>query len=181
MWKAWAHPLWPGGEVWFRHYMWSQPRIKCANSRCCILGCVRCLFFFPLVLVAFFVAVLQEQSCCFFLLPSACLALGQLLGVSAGDFRGLQERRVWWWKEKKKKRGRGPAVALQAPRCLSSTPAALEHSKEKKGFPTRCWIPFVWFMVEESLWKVGFVCHLCIWILAFCAVLEQSQYYMTYI
>lgn len=181
MWKAWAHPLWLGGEVWFRHYMLSQPRIKCANSRCCILGCVRCLFFFPLVLVAFFVAVLQEQSCCFFLLPSACLALGQLLGVSAGDFRGLQERRVWWWKEKKKKRGRGPAVALQAPRCLSSTPAALEHSEEKKGFPTRCWIPFVWFMVEESLWKVGFVCHLCIWILAFCAVLEQSQYYMTYI
>lgn len=117
----------------------------------------------------------------FFLLPSACLALGQLLGVSAGDFRGLQERRVWWWKEKKKKSGRGPAVALQAPRCLSSTPAALEHSEEKKGFPTRCWIPFVWFMVEESLWKVGFVCHLCIWILAFCAVLEQSQYYMTYI
>lgn len=143
--------------------------------------CEMFVFFFPLVLVAFFVAVLQEQSCFFFLLPSACLALGQLLGVSAGDFRGLQERRVWWWKEKKKKRGRGPAVALQAPRCLSSTPAALEHSEEKKGFPTRCWIPFVWFMVEESLWKVGFVCHLCIWILAFCAVLEQSQYYMTYI
>lgn len=72
-------------------------------------------------------------------------------------------------------------MALQAHRCLSSTPAALEHSEEKKGFPTRCLIPFVWFMVEESLWKVGFVCHLCIWILAFCAVLEQSQYYMTYI
>lgn len=139
------------------------------------------VFFSPLVVVAFFVAVIQEQSC-FFWLPSACLALGQLLGVSAGDFRGLQERRVCWWKEGgKKKRGRGPAVALQAHRCLSSTPAALEHSEEKKGFPTRCWIPFVRFMVEESLWKVGFVCHLCIWILAFCAVLEQSQYYVTYI
>lgn len=182
MWKAWAHPLWPGGEVWFRHYMLSQPRIKCANSRCCILGCVRCLFFFPPSLGCFLCSCASRAELfCFFLLPSACLALGQLLGVSAGDFRGLQERRVWWWKEKKKKRGRGPAVALQAPRCLSSTPAALEHSEEKKGFPTRCWIPFVWFMVEESLWKVGFVCHLCIWILAFCAVLEQSQYYMTYI
>lgn len=41
----------------------------------------------------------------FFRLPSACLALGQLLGVSAGDFRGLQERRVCWWKEKKKEGG----------------------------------------------------------------------------
>lgn len=182
MWKAWAHPLWPGGEVWFRHYMLSQPRIKCANSRCCILGCVRCLVFFPPRLGCFLCSCASRAELLFFfLLPSACLALGQLLGVSAGDFRGLQERRVWWWKEKKKKRGRGPAVALQAPRCLSSTPAALEHSEEKKGFPTRCWIPFVWFMVEESLWKVGFVCHLCIWILAFCAVLEQSQYYMTYI
>lgn len=146
------------------------------------IGLCEMFFFFPPRLGCFLCSCASRAELfCFFLLPSACLALGQLLGVSAGDFRGLQERRVWWWKEKKKKRGRGPAVALQAPRCLSSTPAALEHSEEKKGFPTRCWIPFVWFMVEESLWKVGFVCHLCIWILAFCAVLEQSQYYMTYI
>lgn len=148
------------------------------------IGLCEMFVFFPPRLGCFLCSCASRAElffCFFFLLPSACLALGQLLGVSAGDFRGLQERRVWWWKEKKKKRGRGPAVALQAPRCLSSTPAALEHSEEKKGFPTRCWIPFVWFMVEESLWKVGFVRHLCIWILAFCAVLEQSQYYMTYI
>lgn len=143
--------------------------------------CEMFVFFSPLVLVAFFVAVLQEQSCFFFYShlpawPSDSCSVCQLVtlgGSRRGEFDGGKKRR--------KKRGRGPAVALQAPRCLSSTPAALEHSEEKKGFPTRCWIPFVWFMVEESLWKVGFVCHLCIWILAFCAVLEQSQYYMTYI
>lgn len=146
--------------------------------------CEICFFFFFPPRLGCFLCSCASRAELFFWLPSACLALGQLLGVSAGDFRGLQERRVCWWKEKKKrkkKRGRGPAVALQAHRCLSSTPAALEHSEEKKGFPTRCWIPFVRFMVEESLWKVGFVCHLCIWILAFCAVLEQSQYYVTYI
>lgn len=144
--------------------------------------CEMFFFFFSLVLVAFFVAVLQEQSCFFFFYshlpawPSDSCSVCQLVtlgGSRRGEFDGGKKR--------KKKRGRGPAVALQAPRCLSSTPAALEHSEEKKGFPTRCWIPFVWFMVEESLWKVGFVCHLCIWILAFCAVLEQSQYYITYI
>lgn len=182
MWKAWAHPLWPGGEVWFRHYMWSQPRIKCANSRCCILGCVRCLVFFPPRLGCFLCSCASRAELLFFFYshlpawPSDSCSVCQLVtlgGSRRGEFDGGKKR--------KKKRGRGPAVALQAPRCLSSTPAALEHSEEKKGFPTRCWIPFVWFMVEESLWKVGFVCHLCIWILAFCAVLEQSQYYMTYI
>lgn len=83
--------------------MLSQPRIKCANSRCCILGCVRYVFF-PLVLVAFFVAVLQEQSC--FLdshlpaWPSDSCSVCQLVtsgGSRRGEFAG--------GKKKKKKEG----------------------------------------------------------------------------
>lgn len=150
MWKAWAHPLWPGGEVWFRHYMLSQPRIKCANSRCCILGCVRCCFFFPLVLVAFFVAVLQEQSCCFFLLPSACLALGQLLGVSAGDFRGLQERRVWWWKEKEKKKKEGGVQQWLCKHLGVCRPPQLPLSTARRK---RVSLLAVEFLLFGSWWK----------------------------
>lgn len=77
-------------------------------------------------LVAFFVVLLGEL---FFGLPSARLALGQLLSVSAGGFGDSEERRVCW-----KKRGRGPAGALQTHQYLSSTPTVLQHSKEK-GFP----------------------------------------------
>lgn len=92
-------------------------------------------FFFPLVLVAFFVAVLQEQSCCFFLLPSACLALGQLLGVSAGDFRGLQERRVWWWKEKKKKKREGSSSGSASTSVSVVHPSCPWAQRGEKGFP----------------------------------------------
>lgn len=83
--------------------MLSQPRIKCANSRCCILGCVRCLFFFPLVLVAFFVAVLQEQSCFFVFFyshlpawPSDSCSVCQLVtlgGSRRGEFDGGKKRK----------------------------------------------------------------------------------------
>ena len=75
-------------------------------------------------LAAFFVGLRW-----FFGLPSARLALGQLLGVSAGGFRDSEERRVCW------KRGRGPAGPLHTHQGLLSTPAVLQHSK-KKGFPS---------------------------------------------
>lgn len=75
-----------------------------------------------LPLVAFFVVVLRVV----FWTPSARLALGQLLSVSAGGCRDPEERRVCW-----KKRGRGPAGALQTRQYLSSTPTVLQHSKEK--------------------------------------------------
>lgn len=136
MWKAWAHPLWPGGEVWFRHYMLSQPRIKCANSRCCILGCVRCLFFFPPRLGCFLCSCASRAELFFFfLLPSACLALGQLLGVSAGDFRGLQERRVWWWKEKKKKKREGSSSGSASTSVSVVHPSCPWAQRGEKGFP----------------------------------------------
>lgn len=97
--------------------------------------CEMFVFFFPLVLVAFFVAVLQEQSCFFFLLPSACLALGQLLGVSAGDFRGLQERRVWWWKEKKKKKREGSSSGSASTSVSVVHPSCPWAQRGEKGFP----------------------------------------------
>lgn len=97
--------------------------------------CEMFVCFFPLVLVAFFVAVLQEQSCCFFLLPSACLALGQLLGVSAGDFRGLQERRVWWWKEKRKKKREGSSSGSASTSVSVVHPSCPWAQRGEKGFP----------------------------------------------
>lgn len=97
--------------------------------------CEMFVFFPPLVLVAFFVAVLQEQSCFVFLLPSACLALGQLLGVSAGDFRGLQERRVWWWKEKKKKKREGSSSGSASTSVSVVHPSCPWAQRGEKGFP----------------------------------------------
>lgn len=102
MWKAWAHPLWPGGEVWFRHYMWSQPRIKCANSRCCILGCVRCLFFFPPRLGCFLCSCASRAELfCFFYShlpawPSDSCSVCQLVtlgGSRRGEFDGGKKRK----------------------------------------------------------------------------------------
>lgn len=93
------------------------------------------VFFSPLVVVAFFVAVIQEQSC-FFWLPSACLALGQLLGVSAGDFRGLQERRVCWWKEGGKKKKREGSSSGSASTSVSVVhPSCPWAQWGEKGFP----------------------------------------------
>lgn len=131
MWKAWAHPLWPGGEVWFRHYMLSQPRIKCANSRCCILGCVR--YVFPPPRLGCFLCSCASRAELFFWLPSACLALGQLLGVSAGDFRGLQERRVCWWKGKKKREGSSSGSASTLVSVVH--PSCPWAQRGEKGFP----------------------------------------------
>lgn len=102
MWKAWAHPLWPGGEVWFRHYMLSQPRIKCANSRCCILGCVRCLFFFPPRLGCFLCSCASRAELfCFFYShlpawPSDSCSVCQLVtlgGSRRGEFDGGKKRK----------------------------------------------------------------------------------------
>lgn len=103
MWKAWAHPLWPGGEVWFRHYMLSQPRIKCANSRCCILGCVRCLFFFPPRLGCFLCSCASRAELFFFFFyshlpawPSDSCSVCQLVtlgGSRRGEFDGGKKRK----------------------------------------------------------------------------------------
>lgn len=102
MWKAWAHPLWPGGEVWFRHYMLSQPRIKCANSRCCILGCVRCLFFFPPRLGCFLCSCASRAELFFFFYshlpawPSDSCSVCQLVtlgGSRRGEFDGGKKRK----------------------------------------------------------------------------------------
>lgn len=102
MWKAWAHPLWPGGEVWFRHYMLSQPRIKCANSRCCILGCVRCLVFFPPRLGCFLCSCASRAELLFFFYshlpawPSDSCSVCQLVtlgGSRRGEFDGGKKRK----------------------------------------------------------------------------------------
>lgn len=102
MWKAWAHPLWLGGEVWFRHYMLSQPRIKCANSRCCILGCVRCLFFFPPRLGCFLCSCASRAELLFFFYshlpawPSDSCSVCQLVtlgGSRRGEFDGGKKRK----------------------------------------------------------------------------------------
>lgn len=120
MWKAWAHPLWPGGEVWFRHY--------CCHSQ--VWRGLVCVYknwlrkFTPMQSTRCFLCRAEV----FFGLLSARLALGQLLSVSAGGFRDSEERRVCW------KRGRGPAGARQTHQVLSSTLTVLQHSK-KKGFP----------------------------------------------
>lgn len=83
--------------------MLSQPRIKCANSRCCILGCVRGLFFFPPRLGCFLCSCASraELFFCFFYShlpawPSDSCSVCQLVtlgGSRRGEFDGGKKRK----------------------------------------------------------------------------------------
>lgn len=135
MWKAWAHPLWPGGEVWFRHYMLSQPRIKCANSRCCILGCVRCLFFFPPRLGCFLCSCASRAELFFFFYshlpawPSDSCSVCQLVtlgGSRRGEFDGGKKR-------KKKREGSSSGSASTSVSVVH--PSCPWAQRGEKGFP----------------------------------------------
>lgn len=60
VWKAWAHPRWPGGDVWFRHYCHSQLWQTLVRIQE-LIEKIHAAWIFPLV--AFFVVVLWEPSC----------------------------------------------------------------------------------------------------------------------
>lgn len=82
--------------------MLSQPRIKCANSRCCILGCVRCLVFFPPRLDCFLCSCASRAELLFFFYshlpawPSDSCSVCQLVtlgGSRRGEFDGGKKRK----------------------------------------------------------------------------------------
>lgn len=131
MWKAWAHPLWPGGEVWFRHYMLSQPRIKCANSRCCILGCVRYVFSPPRL--GCFLCSCASRAELFFdshlpAWPSDSCSVCQLVtsgGFRRGEFAG--------GKGKKKREGSSSGSASTLVSVVH--PSCPWAQRGEKGFP----------------------------------------------
>lgn len=129
MWKAWAHPLWLGGEVWFRHYCHSQvwrllvcvyTRIDWENSRqCCPQSSVDFL--------AFFVVLLWERGRFFGLHLPACpldsCSVCQL--VASGTLR----REAFCWKKRE-----GSSRDSASTPVFLSTSTVLQHSKEI-GFP----------------------------------------------
>lgn len=128
MWKAWAHPLWLGGEVWFRHYCHSRVwrLLVCVYKNWLrkftpMLSTVQCGF-------SCFLCSFALRAGSFFWTPFARLALGQLLSVSAGGFRDSKERSLCWKKREGSSRG-----SANTP-VFSSTSTVLQHSKEK-GFP----------------------------------------------
>lgn len=83
--------------------MLSQPRIKCANSRCCILGCVRCLFFSPPRLGCFLCSCASRAELFFVFFyshlpawPSDSCSVCQLVtlgGSRRGEFDGGKKRK----------------------------------------------------------------------------------------
>lgn len=107
----------------------------------------------------------------FFGLPSARLALGQLLSVSAGGFRdseGGEEESLLEKKEGGVQQGLCTDISFCRP-----TATVLQHSKErrkKKGFPAHYPVPFCSARGGRNVgvkWAL-FIAH--------CAALEQSVY-----
>lgn len=106
--------LWPGGEVWLRHYCHGQ---VCQSPACpqewifiqvspVQLAKPRFffIFFFPPTSSWPFYSWGLENGAVFWA-PSARLALGQLLGVSAGGFGETEESTVWLERVGRQKEG----------------------------------------------------------------------------
>lgn len=108
--------LWPGGEVWLRHYCHSQ---VCQSPACpqewifiqvSPVQLTKPPFFFPPTSSWPFYSWGLENGAVFWA-PSARLALGQLLGVSAGGFGEAEGRAQFGWKGWGDKKREGSSAA----------------------------------------------------------------------
>lgn len=174
-------------KVWFRHYCHSQvwPPLVCAYMGS--TGAVHALWIFPCC----FLCGCASRAELFFGLPSARLALGQLLSVSAGGFR---EETLLEKKREGSSRGSRKPISVCRPLQLSFSTAR----KKEFSYSLLCSLCFA-LWCKECVWKVGFVyhvlcfpyCSITVWMLVdlyslwsfnlYCVVMSQNDHHIWFI